>query len=80
MSLGKCVQDAGRLLGDLIEQNRPAALRNVYHLAIQIELRGRFGLPQIEWCTNQIEGFLEDAAEFEGDSANVDLVAVDFLG
>ena len=78
--VGEFLQDARGLLGQLPEQQRPAAAADIDQLAVDEEGTGGLGGADIERRADGIEGLLEDTAEFDRDGADIDGKAVDLFG
>ena len=78
--VGEFLQDARGLLGQLPEQQRPAAAADIDQLAVDEEGTGGLRGADIERRADGIEGLLEYPAQFDRDGADIDREAVDLLG
>ena len=78
--VGEFLQDARGLLGQLPEQQRPAAAADIDQLAVDEEGAGGLGGADIERRADGVEGLLEYTAEFDRDGADIDRKAVDLFG
>ena len=78
--VGEFLQDARGLLGQLPEQQRPAAAADIDQLAVDEEGTGGLRRADIERRADGVEGLLEHAAEFDRDRADIDRKTVDLLG
>src|SRR5262249_1957046 len=66
-------QNARGLLGELPKQKRPSAAADIDQLAIDQKSARRFGCADIKRRSNRSKRLFEDAAEFDGDRADVSL-------
>ena len=78
--VGEFLEDARGLLGQLPEQQGPAAAADIDQLAVDEEGTGGLRHTNIERRADGVEGFLEHAAKFDCDRADIDRKAVDLLG